>query len=201
MKRLLIILLILAAGCGISSAQFRWGPTLDINLSNYRFKQKLLQCDRVAGFGAGIMGELMFPGIGLGIDLGLNYSMHGSKLHFGEYPVFQPLTTKTSYLHTLQIPVNLRFKYTRLNGIEDKIAPFVYAGPVFSLTIGHNKIDALEYPGGCIGLQGGIGAEIWRNWQISAGYQWGMTYEVRTRKLDNYSARCSGWKMKVTYLF
>ena len=143
----------------------------------------------------------MFPGIGIGMDIGLQYRMHGSKLNFSEYPVFEPTGDKTSYLHTLIIPIDIRFKYTRLGGLEDKIAPLVYGGPVFSLTIGHNKVPPLEYPGGCFGLQCGLGAEVYKHWQVSAGYYWGMTYEVRTRKLDNYSARCQGWQVKVAYLF
>lgn len=200
-KRILTLLAMLAATLLPATAQFRWGPVAGVNISNYRFKQKLVQCDQVVGPEVGVMGEIMFPGIGLGVDLGLNYSMHGSKMHFGEFPVFEPAGTETSYLHTLQIPVNLRFKYTRLNGVEEKIAPFVFGGPVFSITVGHNNVSPLEYPGGCISLQCGIGAEIFRHWQVSGGYLWGMTYEVRTRKLDNYSARNSGWRVKVAYLF
>ena len=155
----------------------------------------------LVGGGVGVMGELMFTSVGIGIDMSLQWNMHGSKLHFDEYPVFAPTKTTTSYLHTLQLPINIRYKYTRLNGFEEKLAPFVYGGPMFSVTVGHNKVEPLEYPGGCFGLQCGIGAEIYRHWQVSAGYVWGMTYELRTRKLDNYSARCQYWQLKVAYLF
>lgn len=201
MKRHILLLAALLAVCMTASAQFRWGVNVGTNISNYHFKQKLLEADAVVGAEAGIKGEMMFPGIGFGVDIGLNWNMHGSKLHFGEFPVFAPAQTETSYLHTLQVPLNLRFKYTRLNGFEEKLAPFVFGGPVFSITVAHSNVGPLEYSGGCVGLQCGIGAEIHRHWQVSAGYQWGMTYEVRTRKLDNYSARCSGWKVNLVYLF
>lgn len=200
MKRILTLAVLMVA-CLSSSAQFRWGPVVGGNISKYYFKQDLVKCDQIAGPDVGVMGELMFSGIGLGVDVGLNWRMHGSKLHFGEYPVFQPTATVNSYLHTLQFPINIRFKYTRLGGLEEKIAPFVYGGPIFSITIGHNDVPPLEYPGGCFGLQCGLGIELWRHWQVSSGYYWGMTYEVRTRKLDNYSARCQGWQVKVAYLF
>lgn len=200
MKRLLALAASIVV-CLTASAQFRWGPVVGANISRYYFKQDLLKCGQTVGPGVGVMGELMFPGIGIGMDIGLQYRMHGSKLNFSEYPVFEPTGDKTSYLHTLIIPIDIRFKYTRLGGLEDKIAPLVYGGPVFSLTIGHNKVPPLEYPGGCFGLQCGLGAEVYKHWQVSAGYYWGMTYEVRTRKLDNYSARCQGWQVKVAYLF
>jgi len=201
MKKRITAFVIMAVICLTASAQFRWGPVASVNLSNYYFKQDLLKTGNVVGGGVGVMGELMFTSVGIGIDMSLQWNMHGSKLHFDEYPVFAPTKTTTSYLHTLQLPISIRYKYTRLNGFEEKLAPFVYGGPMFSVTVGHNKVEPLEYPGGCFGLQCGIGAEIYRHWQVSAGYVWGMTYELRTRKLDNYSARCQYWQLKVAYLF
>ena len=66
------------------------------------------------------MGELMFPGIGFGIDFGLQYQMHDSKIHFGEKEVWASdgIESPNVALHNIQIPINLRFKYTQLNGIE-----------------------------------------------------------------------------------
>lgn len=199
-KILLLLAAIMIAAC--ASAQFRWGPTVGTNFSTYHFKQELIDVDMRTGFSAGVIGELMFPGIGFGIDFGLNYNMHGAGLHLGDREVWKDdYGTETSYLHTLQIPINLRFKYTRLEGFENYIAPFVYGGPVFSITMAHNKLEALDYSGGCVMLQCGVGAEIFKNYQITAGYCWGMTYEVITKKLDNFSARSRGWKVGLTYLF
>lgn len=186
-----------------ATADFRWGPTVGANLSTYKFKQNLVKIDQSAGFQLGAVGEIMFPGIGLGMDLGLQYNMHGAKLHLGEYEVWKAdgYGTEQSYLHSLQIPINLRFKYSNLGGFEDKIAPFVYGGPVFDITLGHNKLEALEYPGGAFMLQCGVGGEFFKHYQLAIGYCWGMTYELRTKKLDNYSARTQGWKFSLTYLF
>lgn len=184
--------------------QVRWAPVVGMNVSTFTFRQNLLDVHQSVGGSVGLMGELMFPGIGIGMDFGLQYNLHGAKMNFGDFPVWSADGYKSQeqcWLHTIQIPVNIRFKYTRLNGVEDIIAPFVYAGPLFSLTVGHNRLDALEYPGGCINLQCGLGAELWKRWQISAGYYWGVTYEIRTRKLDNYSARPQGWRVQVAYFF
>lgn len=202
MKKIFIILAIVLTAFN-ASAEFRWGPTAGVNISQYKFKQPLISVGNTTGFNVGIIGELMFPGIGLGVDIGLGYEMHGSKIDFGQKEVWASdgYGNELSTLHTIQIPINLCYKYTNLNGIEQKIAPFVYAGPVFSILAGHNKLDALEYSHGSLDLQCGLGAEIFKSFQISGGYYWGMTYEVRTVKLDNFSARARGWNIRLTYLF
>lgn len=202
LKRLLIA--VIAAGVSLGAfADFRWGPTVGLNINKYRFKQKLISIDARPGFSAGVMGELMFPGIGIGVNFGVNYDYHGSAIHFGQQPVWSTsgYNTYNAYLHTIQVPVNLRFKYTNLNGWEEKIAPFVFGGPVFSITVGHNNVPPLEYSDGCVMLQCGLGAELFKNFQLSAGYYWGMSYELRTIKLDNFSARSEGWFVTATWLF
>ncbi len=185
-----------------ASADFRWGPTAGVNVSNYHMSQDLIQTDKLVGGSAGVMTEVMFPGIGFGMDLGLIYEMHGSRLHFDEREIWASdgIGTTNSYLHTLQIPIDLRFKYTRLNGLESKIAPFVYGGPVFTFLVGHNNVEPLEYSHGYLGLQCGIGAELLERFQVSAGYYWDISYEVKTTKLSNFTGKAQGWQLKFTYL-
>lgn len=202
MKKLLIAALMCLFVCAPASAEFHWGPTAGANISTYDFKQDLITVDNATGFGAGVLGEMIFPGIGFGINLGLEYQMHGAKIHFGEKQIWASdgIGTETSWLHTLRIPVNLRFKYARLNGIENKFAPFVFGGPVFSITLGHNEVKPLEYAHGCFGMQCGLGFELFKRFQISGGYYWDLTYEVRTVKLSNFSAKAQGWNFTLTYL-
>ena len=202
MKRFLLSILA-AVVCVAASAEFRWGPTAGVNVTSYKYSQDLFAIDPSVGGSAGVMGELMFPGIGFGIDLGLNYNMHGSKLHLGDKKVWASdgYGIEQSYLHTIELPINLRFKYTNLNGIERKIAPFVYGGPLFSIIAGHSTLDALKYTGGSVMLQCGVGAELFEHLQISAGYYWGMTYETQTIKLEDLTSRSQGWRVNLTYLF
>ncbi len=191
----------LAASTLTAGAQFRWGATAGVNFEKQRFKQDLIEVNGGVGFSAGIMGELMFPGIGFGVDFGLNYEQHSSKMHFEQREIWASdgFGATTSTIHLLQVPINIRFKYTRLNGIENKIAPFVYGGPVFNIQVGHNSVPPLEYSSGSIGLQCALGAELWQKFQVSGGYYWDMTYETRTRKLENFSSRPHGWTVKVVY--
>ncbi len=204
MRKLLITSAILICSLyNVATAQFRYGPTASVDITNLSFKQDLISVNPSVGFSAGIMSEMMFPGIGFGIDAGFLYSQRGASLNLGEKEIWASdgYGKERAYLHYIEIPVHLRFKYTRLNGIEDYVAPFIYVGPSFSLLVGHGHLKALEYAGGDIGLTIGLGAELWKNWQISGSHTWGTTYSLKTIKLKDFSARNRAWSIKIAYLF
>ena len=156
------------------------------------------------------MTELMFPGIGFGMDMGLLYTTMGAKTDLGSRLIWSSdgFGKENTMLHTFQIPLHLRFKWTRMNGFEDILAPFVYGGPDFDFIFAHNSIkgnsgvkNPYQYAFGELGLTCGGGVELFKRWQISAQYTWGMTYVVKTRKLDNESARNRMWVARVAYFF
>lgn len=204
MKRILALLL-LALALLPAHAEFRWGPAVGVNGSSLFWKQDLTSTRYLIGGSAGLAGEIMIPGIGFGIDFGLRYQLNGARVNFGERPVWalppDNLGNEDVWFHTVQLPVNLRFKWTRLDGLERTIAPFAFAGPVFSFNVAHSHNPAIEMPAGTIDVQVGAGAELWEHLQISAGYYWGVSYQVRTIKLDNYSARPQGWFINAAYFF
>ena len=202
MKKLLTLIL-LTVVCLSASAEFRWGPTAGLNISNYYWKQPLLESNQKCGFQAGLMGELMIPGIGFGIDFAARYNMQGASVNLGDHKVWNSdgYENMDFRLHTLEIPVNLRFKWTRMDGLEHYIAPFAYLGPVFQFHLSQTKCAAIEHPAGSVSLQFGLGAEVLEHIQISASYSWGVTYCARTVKLDNMSARVSSWNVNLAYLF
>lgn len=204
-KNLKIILagLLLCVGAVSADARFRWGPELGVNISNLYWKQNLVSSTQLCGPTAGIKGELMIPGIGFGIDIGLRYQMNGAHVGFGSKKIWSSsgYEDQNVWIHTLQIPLDLRFKWTRMDGFEDYLAPFVFVGPVFSFNCGTNKAPMVEVPAGTIDLQFGLGAEIFQHFQVSADYYIGLSYQTRTIKLDNFSARQRGWNVNLTYLF
>ncbi len=55
----------------VANAQMRWGASAGINVNSMKFKQDLFQVSQGVGESLGVRGEMMFPGIGLGIELGL----------------------------------------------------------------------------------------------------------------------------------
>lgn len=205
MKKLVIAIITVMSlvSASSASAQFRFGPMAGVNLTDLNFKQDLAAVDKSVGYSAGIMGELMFPGIGFGIDLGLYYEQRGATLHLGDWPMWQHqgYGNPRLYLHYAVIPVHLRFKYTNLNGFEDILAPFAYAGPSVGMLVGHSKLDCMSFPFGELGVDFGIGVEIMRKWQVSASYNMGFTYALKDKTLTNYSARNSTWALRVAYLF
>lgn len=201
-KRLFLISVLIMAALS-ASAEFRWGPTAGVNFSTLHWKQDLAKTTMLTGGQVGVMGEIMIPGIGFGIDLGLRYNLHGAHVDFGDHKVWASdgIKNQDLWLHTLEIPLNLRFKWTRMNGFEQYLAPFVFGGPVFNFTLADNASKAVETPLGYMAIQCGLGAEILEHYQIQAGYSWGISYQVRTIKLDNYSAQPRGWFINLAYLF
>lgn len=197
-----LVALLVGVACG-ARAEFRWGPTLGAGFTTLKFKQDLIKVDNTVGPMAGVQGEMMFPGIGFGIDIGAIYSMQGARLHLGEKKIWavDGYGTERAMLHTLSIPINLRFKWTRMNGLEDIVAPFIYGGPDFNILVGHGDCDAFKYAGGDLSVSAGGGVELFRRWQLSFQYSWGMTYALKTKLLDNYSARSRSYSVRLAYFF
>lgn len=199
----LIIAVVALVSASQASAQFRYGAMVGGDVTTLRFKQDLISVDKSVGYSAGLVTELMFPGIGFGIDFGLFYEQRGATLHLGERTMWhdQGYGTERLYMHYAVIPFHLRYKYTRLNGFEDTLAPFAYVGPSLGMLVGHSKLDCMSFPFGELGIDFGIGAEIKHNWQVSVSYTMGFTYALKDKTLTNFSARNSSWNIRVSYLF
>lgn len=206
MKRKLVSTIILMAALLLplsSNAQFRRSVVAGVNINDLVFKQDLVGVSSMVGAQAGVEGELMFPGIGFGLSFGLMYNQLGGQVNLGEKKIWasEGYGNEKLYLHNITIPLHLRFKWTRLNGFEDTLAPLIFGGPEFSILAGHSKCDAIKWAGGDLCLTAGIGAEIFKKWQVTASYTWGMTYSLKTKLLDDYSARQRHWAVRVAYFF
>ena len=199
--KLLTILSLVIGASVAANAQFRYAAIAGFENTNLKFKQDLVTVSHTPSFQVGVQGEMMFPGLGFGIDLGLIYNQLGAKVNLGERKIWASQGDERVRLHTLQIPLHLRFKWTRMSGLEDIIAPFVYGGPDFNILVGHGKCDAFKYAGGDLSLSAGGGVELFRRWQLSFQYSWGMTYALKTKLLDNYSARSRSYAVRLAYFF
>ena len=202
-KILAAIVTIAAIMAPAASAQFRYGPMVGMNITNLSFKQNLVTVRKAAGFSAGAVAELMFPGIGFGVDFGLYYDMRGAKVNLGEKYMWshQGYGDERMTLHYINLPFHLRFKYTRFNGFEEKLAPLLFVGPTFGFHIANSKIPAFDFSGGDMGLEFGGGAEIFQRWQFTVSYNMGMTYVTKAKVLTNYSARSRSLNFRLSYLF
>ena len=202
-SRLIAVVILLAGFASVAKAEFRWGATAGVNITSLDFKQDLFKVTDGVGPVLGVQGEMMLPGIGFGFDVGAMYSMQGGGMNLGQWPIWEAdgYGKEHSYLHTLSIPLDVRFKWTRMNGFEDYLAPFVFGGPIFNFTVAHNKMRAMDYAGGSIGIQAGLGVELFKRWQLQGSYVWGMTYVMKAAKLQDYSARERYWTVRAVYFF
>lgn len=213
MKRIssiLIIALIAVLAPLASKAQFRYGPAAGITVNNLSLNQELFSHSSLVAPMGGVMGEFMFGGIGFGVDFSLFYNQIGMNSDLTPRKLWadQGFGDAKLRLHTLQIPLNLRFKWTRMDGFEDYLAPFIFAGPVFDITLAESKIPSTKNApspfarsGGDVGLSTGLGVEIFRNWQLSGQYTWGLTSMTGLRELPNFTGENRQWTVRLAYLF
>lgn len=205
-KTIIIAALVAVSSMGFSAkADSRWGVTVGGTFNEVHFKQSdLIKVDRQFGGIAGLTGEYMIPGIGFGVDASLLYVMRSSKLHLGDRKVWSSLGAgnENCTLHYIDIPLNLKFKYRNLNGIENTIMPIVFAGPTFSILAGHSTCaNALEYRSFSVGLHAGIGCELFNKVQVNAAYNFSIGRSVRTKLLDENDAKNRTWSVTATYFF
>ena len=205
MKKILAIVMLFIAMLGVNEVQgqTRWGVVAGVDYTNLSFDQDLFTINQNVGATGGVTGELMIPGIGFGVDASLLYTQRGATLNLGERPLWssQGYGKENMLLHYLEIPIHLKFKFKNLNGLENTIMPILFAGPEFSFLVGHSNIKAMEYAGGEFGIDVGVGCEILQRFQVNASYCWGMSYALKTKQLDDFSARNRCWKLACTYFF
>lgn len=215
MKKLqfIIVAVILTLNTTFSMAQMRWGATVGLDVTNLKwnqtsFRQQPFESSRSVGYTAGIIGEYEIPGIGFGIDLGLQYAQRGATMNMGDFTVWADdgYGNERSYLHYLDIPIHFRFKYTNLNGFERKVAPFVFVGPDISVLLTHNSLkkggeEAFKYKGILLGIEVGLGAEVYRDWQVSVSYNLDATGAMESKKLNGLRSHNRTWKVAVTRFF
>jgi hypothetical protein len=207
MKKILFALTLALAMtvCPQAQAETRWGVTAGLNYNTIRFKQTdLFSSKAQLGADAGVTGVLQSPGGSFGIEASLLYSMRNGKLNLGEKKVWssQGLGNETCMLHYIDIPINLKYRFNRLNGFENTLTPIVFAGPVITFLAGHNKLDdQLSYSKVSANLQFGIGGELFNKVEIKAGYRIALGETLRTQLLDENTAKNRTFFLTATYYF
>ena len=203
-----LLVLAVALFCAVSSfaqPERRWGVTVGGNYNEIHFKQSdIFDSDPMFGGSIGVTGDLMIPGVGFGIDGSILYTFRQGRVHFGDKRAWesQGIETQAVQLHYIDVPLNLKFRYSRLGGLESTIMPFVYAGPTFSFLAGHNKVgNALKYTTVNVLLHAGIGVELFNKVQISGGYSFSVGQNLGTKILDEHVAKHRTWFVQATYFF
>ena len=188
----------------IAQTTTRWGVTAGVNYNQIHFKQSDI-VDVKRGFGpvVGLNGEMNIGGIGFAVDASLLYSMYSSKINFGQWKIWssQGLGNETVRMHAIDVPLNLKFKYNRLNGFESTLKPMVYFGPTFCFRAGGSHKEHIKYNSLHVMLRAGIGVELFNRLQISATYSFSVGETLHTNLLDQNAAKNRCWSLIATYYF
>lgn len=186
MKKILVLVAILAIGLGSVNAQdnLRWGVAAGMNVSNL----KVSGFDSRIGFHAGAKAELGLPQVteGAYLDFGALLSLKGAKVDGGS---LGSIKMNPCYL---EIPIHIGYKYA----VNDNFTLFANAGPYFGIglfgklkTTGSIKNELESLAGKSsenifgddgfkrfdfgLGLKAGM--EFSKKYQLSIGYDFGLT--------------------------
>lgn len=173
MKKIILAMVAVLATCTLSAQEFRWGPTLGLNLANIHFSEQN-SSDCYLGFNLGFKGELTFTDAqsdGFYADARLLYTLKG-----GSWEGFH------ENLGYIELPLNAGYRYALSNDVR----LFAGVGPYFAIGMGgshvvkdsHTKIKTdlygITYKRFDFGLNYNVGVEIYDEWQIFLGFEHGL---------------------------
>lgn len=199
---ILIITLLLATAAATAQTSSRWGITAGANFNEVHFKQSdIVPSKRAWGPQLGVTGEMNFSGVGFGVDGGLLYTLKQGKVNYGDRTMWESLGAgnETLSMHYLDVPLHLKLKWRRLNGLETTFMPLVYVGPQFSFLVGANHRDLNSYPPVNVYLDMGLGFELMERWQLRAGYNFSIGQSFHTKLLDDNVAKNRTWYVNLTW--
>lgn len=188
-----------------ANAQFQWGLTGGLNLTNMSLDADGMKenVKNNAGFFIGPTVKFTLPLVGIGIDASALYDQRSAK-NDGEEIKSQ----------TIQIPVNVRYGV----GLGSLASVFAFAGPQFGFKVGGDKtlsevaeVAKSEWTmkSSNLSLNLGVGATVLGHLQAKVNYNiaLGKTGEFEytdvvsnTKKIVG-DAKANSWQISVAYLF
>ncbi len=204
MKRisLLIAALVLTTAATMAQTSSRWGITAGANINNVHFKQHdIMPSKTMWGPQVGVTGEMNFSGVGFGVDGSVLYSLKQGKVNYGDRTAWSSLGygNETVSMHYIDVPLHLKLKWRRLEGLENTIMPMIYVGPQFSFLAYGNHKSLNSYPPVNVYLDMGAGIELMERVQIRGGYNFSIGQSFHTKILDDNVAKNRTWYFSVTW--
>lgn len=204
MKRisLLIAALVLTTAATMAQTSSRWGITAGANINNVHFKQHdIMPSKTMWGPQLGVTGEMNFSGVGFGVDGSVLYSLKQGKVNYGDRTAWISLGygNETVSMHYIDVPLHLKLKWRRLEGLENTIMPMIYVGPQFSFLAYGNHKSLNSYPPVNVYLDMGAGIELMERVQIRGGYNFSIGQSFHTKILDDNVAKNRTWYFSVTW--
>ncbi len=225
MKKLISIVLVAVAmlAAPAANAQLRFGAKVGANFSNVTFdniKKFDFKGATLANFTGGITAEWLFIA-GFGIDASVMYTAKGSKYEGDFLETLLPElkgkdAVAENIIHYIEVPINLKYKLC-IKGIENIIAPFIYAGPSFAFKVGdkfklsgddsafETTKNLFENKGFDVALNVGLGVEVIKHIDVAVQYGWGLGVASDIKGIGNitdaFQAKTGVWTVTVGYMF
>ena len=175
MKKVFVVMLMAVAFAMPSKAQFKFGITGGLNMTNVNTKDLPASVKSRAGFFVGPTVKFSFPMLPIAIDAAAVYDQREGKAGEGDY-------TQTIKSQSIQIPINLRYGV----GLGDMAEVFLFAGPQFGFNVGSDKKFNEVYSewtlkSSNLSANVGLGLTLLSKLQLKANYNFalGKTGEVK----------------------
>lgn len=204
-KRILVALAVIILGCGVASAQFKYGVKAGMLVNNLNFKggqygDKYSFFDNSCGWTAGVMTEFTVPVIGLTFDAGLMYArmnnvVEDENVNKGDGDIYGK--------NFLEIPINLKYKFN-IPAVASIIKPYFYTGPNIAFRL-DKKVKTTEMESNVcqVAWNIGLGVELINHLQVSASYGFGINNVVKYIGVnaEDLKARNNYWTIGAAWLF
>lgn len=198
LHKALMVAIVAIFSFGYASADFRFGIKAGLNFNNMDIKDvqtSVTDPGNRTGWQAGVMAEFTIPIVNIGADVSLMYSRQNlDKMLVNNETVY-------NNKDFLDIPVNLKWKIG-LPVVGKIISPIIYTGPDFLIALNKNTLKDIETKKCQVGWNVGIGLELVRHLQITAGYCFGLNsvakYVVDAQDL---TVKKNFWSVSAAYLF
>lgn len=198
LHKALLVAIVAIFSFGYASADFRFGIKAGLNFNNMDIKDvqtSVTDPGNRTGWQAGVMAEFTIPIVNIGADVSLMYARQNlDKMLVNNETVY-------NNKDFLDIPVNLKWKIG-LPVVGKIISPIIYTGPDFLIALNKNTLKDIKTKKCQVGWNVGIGLELVRHLQITAGYCFGLNsvakYVVDTQDL---TVKKNYWSVSAAYLF
>ena len=203
MKKVFVVMLMAVAFAMPSKAQFKFGVTGGLNMTNVNTKDLPASVKSRAGFFVGPTVKFSFPMLPIAIDAAAVYDQREGKAGEGDY-------TQTIKSQSIQIPINLRYGV----GLGDMAEVFLFAGPQFGFNVGSDKKFediAAEWTLKSSNLSAnvGLGLTLLSKLQLKANYNFALGKTGEVKPIDaaknvvkrTGSAKFNAWQISLAYWF
>ena len=180
-----------------TSAQFRFGPRIGLNINQLHFNDRAFSSDNRAGFNIGAMAEFTVPVLGVGADLSVMYVRRGTKW-------MEDNEIHRSGRDYIEIPINFKWRIN-IPAINKIVRPYLTTGPSFAFLTSSSAVnDALRNSKYDTSWNFGFGIEFIQRLQLGASYGLGMSKALKstgTPESIGLEGRNRYWTISAAYMF